>query len=472
MVLFKCWTKVNGEKMKEKKKQLNRYIISYSPELHEMKLLSALMSVLVFVLIFMPQYFGIHIAVDFTCSRFMDIFILLYMIFNPKVLSHFWFSITKNKVFIPLMSFLLVVFYTMVFRADINIFFLNFLEILTFFFNVYAAMYVLGIKNTLKIAMGCSYFFSVYGLVEFVYGRSIFLQFLSTVPNYVTNAYRSGHYRIMGPCGHSLAYGLMLIFLIVLACYDYEKDELYLFKRPLLLVLLFVNVFLTGSRSTLGVVAVELLVILLFNSRMNVKKSLLWLGGLIIALLVFLLLFGGTSIGNYILGQIASVVDTVFGTEFAPNFGIDTETLQNSADYRKALPKIFKVEWLNPFIGRGNKFSGVEIDGVYVHSIDNYYVNHYIKYAYPGIVTYGIYLLVAAIILVHDVIVYKSGLAKMVLISQVFYFINLWWVDTLQTFKFSYLFMAIFFAYHLRLRGLVIENRGVKYARVSNERKD
>ena len=59
------------------------------PELSNLKLLYAIYAFLIIAAIIMPQYFGIHIGVDITCTRFANIMIICYMIFNPKILSHF-----------------------------------------------------------------------------------------------------------------------------------------------------------------------------------------------------------------------------------------------------------------------------------------------------------------------------------------------------------------------------------------------
>lgn len=421
-------------------------------ELKNLKVLYFLFAFLIIALIVMPQYFGIHIGVDFTCTRFANVFILIYMCMNPKILTHFCRMVPRCEVAIPLAGYLLVAFYTGVLRADVNSFFLVFVEILTFFMMVYAIRYVTGIQKVIQWILGCAYFLSVYGFVEYIYGKSIFLKFLATMPTRVNNDYRSGHYRIMGPCGHSIAYGLLLLLFVAVACYDYKKDQINIFKRPLLLVMLLSNVFLTGSRSSLGVVILELAILFFCSGRKNMKKDGLIIFGMIVAGILLLVLLQNTGIGRYILGQVMSVVDQVFGTNYAAKYGVDVETLTNSTEYRKALPYIFTLDWLNPLLGRGTKFSGAEINGVYIHSIDHYYVSQYIKFAYPGLFFYVSYMVVAAVVLIRDIVKHHSGLAKIVLVALSMYFLNLWWVDALQTLKFSYLYLAIFYAAKINRR--------------------
>lgn len=439
--------------MNRDKKCVNDYFKVNNPELSSMKLFFVINAFLLITDYIMPQYFGIHIGYDITCTRLANMVLVLYMLLNPKILTHFFKTSINCIVVWPLIIYVFVGLYTMIYRTDLNSFFLVFLEVLTFCMLIYAIRYVIGCRRAVKWSIRCAYFFGVYGMIEYACGQSLFLRFLATVPTPVTNTYRSGHYRIMGPCGHPLGYGLLLLLLIALACIDLEKDEIFLFKRPVLLFLLLINIFLTGSRSTLGIAGLELLLILIFSNRRNIKKSLLSILLAIIVLALFLLLFYRTSIGQYILMQITSVIDQVFGTEWAINFGADVSTLNNSEEYRKYLPLIFTLDWLNPIIGRGASATfGAQFGDVYVHSIDNYYVSQYIKFAYPGLVSYCLFILMAIGMMIYVSIKYKSGICRLILIATFCYFVNLWWVDSLQTTKYMYIVVAIFYSYYLIIR--------------------
>lgn len=423
------------------------------PELRRLKVLFFLNTFLLFTDYIMPQYFGVHIGYDITCTRLANILIVIYMILNPKIFTHFCKTITECVLTIPLVAYLFVAGYTMVFRTDLNAFFLVFLETITLYMLIYGIRYVIGYKRAVKWSIWCAYFLGAFSIVEFVYGKSLFLQFFKTVYTPVVNVYRSGHFRVMGPCGHPLGYGLLLLLLIALASIDLDKDEIYVFKRPVLMCLLFVNVFLTGSRSTLGIAALELVILIMFSGRTNMKKSLLVLFGLITVIGIFLLLFYKTSIGQYMMMQITSVIDQVFGTSYAGNFGADTTTLENSEEYRKYLPRIFTLDWLNPLVGRGvSRSFGAEFDGVYIISIDNYYVQQYIKYAYPGLISYAIFIIMTVVVMIKGAVKYKSGICKITAIASVCYFFNLWWLDALQTIKFEYIIIAIFYAFHFAMR--------------------
>ncbi|MBR3579560.1 MAG: hypothetical protein IKN95_01010 [Lachnospiraceae bacterium] len=440
----------NKKQTEEIKKQYNTLLSK--PELSGLKLLVGINMFLLITLIVMPQYFGIHIGYDITCSRFSNIILIVYGVLQYRVLNLFLNSFMRCSITIPLILYLFVSLYTMVLRVNINAFMLVFFEILTLYMLIFAIRYVIGIKRAIKIIIGCAYFLSVYGFVEFAAGHSLMLQFLSTVPNSVADCYRSGFYRIMGPCGHPLGYGLLLILLIAISCYDYEKRIIYLYRRPVLLIMLLSNVFLTGSRSSQGVALVEIVIILLFSKGASLKKTvfytLLFLGGLCI----FLTLTFKTRIGNYILMQATTLIDHVLGTEISVRFGADITTLRNSEDYREYLPMIFQLDWLHPLLGRGVQGTfGAEFvkengEMVYIHSIDNYYVLQYIKYAYPGLFCYVAFIITCLVTMIRKIFVNGSDLSKILMIGFCCYFINLWWVDALQTLKFVYIFIALFFA--------------------------
>ena len=422
------------------------------PELHNLRLLFGLNVFLLIVLYVMPQYFGVHIGWDITCSRFANILLVIYALIQYRVFNLFAKTFISCSVTIPLVIYLFVAAYTMVFRVDVNAFMLPFLEILTMYMLVFAIRYVIGLKLTLKIIIGCAYFLSIYGFIEFAAGGSLYIKFLKTLPAIVSNTYRSGFYRIMGPCGHALGYGLLLILLVGIACFDYEKNEIYLYRRPLLLFMLIVNVFLTGSRSSQGLVLIEVFLIFLLSEGAKRKKTLFYTITLLVAMVLFLIVTQNTKLGRYLLMQVATLVDQLLGTELATNFGADVNTLQASENYRKYLPQVFTLDWINPLIGRGVKrnfqvaFTREDGTSLYVQSVDCYYICQYIKYAYPGLISYIAFIITTIVTMIKGIFKYKSNLMKLLLVGFACYFVNLWWVDALQTLKFVYIFVALFFA--------------------------
>ena len=173
-------------------------------QLNNLKLFYFLNAFLLITDYIMPQYFGLDIGYDLTCTRFANIVIVIYLLLNPKLFTHFCVTVLKCKLTIPFALYLIVCGYTMVFRADINAFFMVFFEVLTLYMLIYGIKYVIGVKKAIIWGIRSAYFFGFLGIVDYALGQSLMLKFLKTVPTSVSNSYRSGQYRIMGPCGHSL----------------------------------------------------------------------------------------------------------------------------------------------------------------------------------------------------------------------------------------------------------------------------
>ncbi len=434
------------------KKNDNKSVLLDKPELYNLRLLFGLNMFLLIALFVMPQYFGVHLGWDITCTRLANILLVLYSLLNHKVFNLFGQTFTRCSVKVILIVYLIVAFYTMVFRVDINAFMLPFLEVLTFFMLVFAIRYVIGIRRAIKVIIGCAYFLSIYGLVEFAAGQSLFLKFLKTIPASVVNVYRSGNYRIMGPCGHALGYGLLLLLFVPIACIDFDRDEIFLYRRPVLFVLLVINVFLTGSRSSTALVVIEVLFILILSKKEQRKKAIWYTVAIVVVAAIFLVIFHKTKIANYIIMQIAVFVDGIFGTQIAVQFGAEVDRLQDSENYRSFLPYVFTLDWLNPFVGRGVKrgfaatITNSAGESANIISIDNYYVSQFIKYAYPGMISYVVFIITTAVTMIKEIVKRKSATVKILFLGFICYFINLWWVDALQTLKFVYAFAAVSFA--------------------------
>lgn len=418
-------------------------------ELRNAKLLYILMSALLITDWVMPQYFGIHIGFDFTTTRILNMLILAYFIFNRKAGNHFLRSMLDVQLTPFFIAYMFVMVYTTVLRVNVNTFFLNFLDILTFYMVYYGIRYVIGVKKaidwTVKFAAGIS----IYGIIEYVLKFSPMSKFLLTLPSVAVSGFRSGQFRISGPCVHPIAYGMLLILLLAVICIDYERDEIYLFKHPFVLILILLNLFLTGSRGPLGIAVLEVLLIIIFSKRINKKKTFIVLSALIILAVIVEAAIYNTSLGQYIMMQITSVIDEVFGTSFSLKYGANLDLLNMSSDYRDYLPRIFTVEWLNPLVGQGaNAQVGFEFDGTYIKSIDNFYVALYIRYAYPGLITFVAIQVMSIVYMVRTAIRHHSSLCAATAIAIFAYSVSLYWADYLQTTKYMYIVMAIYCAYY------------------------
>jgi hypothetical protein len=249
----------------------------------------------------------------------------------------------------------------------------------------------------------------------------------------------------MGPSSHSLGYGLILVTMVPILCYDIEKEEINILKHKLLLLMTAANIFFTGSRSTLSVFILELIILAFLSTKTN-KKRLILIGSLFItAFTITLILLQHTSIAQYILLQITSVLDELMGTTYSVRYGADLNALGSSSNYRNQLIYIFKVDWLNPMLGIGRERSfSCEINGSYIRSVDSFYIAEFIRYAYPGMIFYIAYLLYFLLRMLKNSIKQKSQISRMLLTGSLCYCINLLWLDSLQTLKYLYVLFAIF----------------------------
>ena len=397
----------------------------------------------------MPAYFGIPVpGFDLTAIRIMIIVLMVMICCNRDRLYDFFRTVKYNQIFLVLLPYLFVIVYTTVFRTDLKAFLNPFIEILTFFLLIYTIKDCLGVEKTLAIVIGCYYLFAVQGIIEYPRGESLFKLLKTLDGNLVGgNFVRGGQYRIMGPAPHSLGYGLMLVIGFPLTTLDLKNKTMYLFQRPVLFLLIIVNIVFTGSRSALAIFFVQLILVFILSSKSEKKKTLLFGTVGFIVLMVILVALSGTSIGNYFMLQITGVVDEVFGTTFSLNYGATLIT-QQSSDYRDYLWYVFQVSWLNPLIGigRSRSFSTV-INGVTLESLDNFYIAEYVRYAYPGMFSYIFFMVFMIVKMLIKLIKKPDDYTKVFLISAIGYAMGIYFTDTLSTLKYLYLIFALFICY-------------------------
>lgn len=414
----------------------------------------------------MPQYFGIPFPMfDFTLLRIMIIAVIMMIIADSERKKSLVNIIMNKRYSYVLIPYLIVLVYTMIFRADINALLNPLLELVGFYLCIYIIKDITGVHKAVKYIIIFCYILTFLGIAEYILGRSPF-SYLETISGIYTGTFvRSGNYRIMGPCNHSLGYGLLLISMAPIACVDMEKKEIDVLRRPVLFGLFAMNIFLTGSRSTLAVFILEIILIFLFSSKINKKKCILFFCVFVVVLAVFLIVFHSTSIAQYILLQITSLIDEVFDTDLAVAYGASKQALDSSSNYREQLKYIFTLDWLNPILGIGRKRAfSAEINGSFVKSVDDFYIAEYIRYSYTGLITYVLFLMYFVINMLKKYFKEKSGIMRAVLIGAVCYLINLKWVDSLQTLKYLYILFALYAVIYDEEENL--KNRKVGHARI------
>lgn len=400
----------------------------------------------IFALYVLPQYFGIPTPVfDFTVVRITIVILLIFIIYDYDRTNMFVDIIKNEPMSKVLLPYIIVLLYTMVLRTDINALLNPLIELLEMYLLIYVIKDCVGVDKLVNLIIGFSYFLVILGFVEAVIKVSPF-SFLVTINGIYTGRYiRAGHYRIMSNAGHSLGYGLMLMTMLPFAGYDVDKKEFRIFRRPLLLVGLMINIFLTGSRSTLGIMFFALVMMLVMTDTQYLKESVAITVFLVLGFVGICIVLQPTSFGSYIMLQLTSLIDSLFGTTISVKYGADIVHLRQSASYREFLKEIFKIDWLNPLLGRGRQGSfSTAINGYVIRSIDSYYIAEYVRYAYPGMLSYIAFLMFFGMKMLIDLYKTRSSLIKVLFIGSICYCAHLYIADSLQTLKYLYFLFAIY----------------------------
>ena len=308
----------------------------------------------------LPQYFGIRLpGFDLTAQRMLITILCLFLLSKESRKKMFWEGVRSCRLWLFMAGYLGICFYTAVLRFHIGTFLYPFIELLGAFLVIYVLREYLGSDGFLVLFRRMLLFLCVLGLVEAVMRKTPFA-YLETIRGlYTGGMIRSGSYRIMGPANHSLAYGLILISGLPLLCIDEEKHCFTLFRHLPLLLLVVVNVFLTGSRSTLAVMGLELLLLTVLAPGEQRKKLLFTIvpAGLLILLLAFL--FPNSPPGHYILLQLSTVVDEMFGNYLSrPN--VKQPILTQYCDGRQVSCPNWMTQWGSQALGQQG-YSTIEI---------------------------------------------------------------------------------------------------------------
>ena len=394
-----------------------------------------------------PDYFGIYIPKlpSLTMKRIILILLLLFIFHDKRKRKKFIEIILNFKFKYFFLLYIFVILYTAILRVNINTLFQPITDnILIFFTIVYLFKYELQTKDFFNIINKIAFFLCILGIIEYILGFSIF-SMLETIPGILAVSSRDGVHRIMGPCRSPLAYGLYLNLLLPLIAYDYKHKVVNILKKKTLLILIVLNIFFVNSRLATAVLIIEIILLILISTKEIRELSFLVISASVLIILFFVFAFKNFELSQKIILSFTNIFDTIFNTNYGVNLG--GQSLYDSTYYRTLLPKIFRLEWLNPLLGRGYGYKiSLVIDGYWIRSIDNFYVGQYIFLGYPGLVA------TLGIIIAFLCFIYKKGfkerslLYKSIFIACICYFISLWWVDHLGTLPYIYTLFGFVYA--------------------------
>lgn len=400
---------------------------------------------LIFGVFLVPDYFGLNIGFALNFERFILTIICIIILRNPMRRNDFLYILKSCKLNIVILLYLSICIGVGIIRIDpgtiLNPLFDN---VLLFYVTAYLVTYEISLSEIMTWLYRITIILCVLGLLELMFSFPIFPKLETISGMYAGEQFRNGFLRIAGPTRHPIAYGLLLIILLPMCCYDYKNKSINIFKHPIVLLMIVLNLYFTGSRSSFGILFLELAIVFLFTERQFLKQNIIlfvWLSSIGFCILILL---SNTGIIETMQGFVWNTIDGAIGTSFSKDFGFYNQDLVNSALYRKELTKIFALDWLNPFIGRGYGYSFSWVsNGFWIRSIDNFYIRQYIALAYPGLIS--IILLFGSVLLLafRSLKMYYGSFMKIFLILSICYFLNLWNVDSLGTLKYIFFIFGL-----------------------------
>ena len=399
-----------------------------------------------FVMLCFPDFVGFRLGIAWNLQRLVLIPFLFWILAGNVRRNEILYLTLKDKKKWILLFYLLVALYTMLFNRDIGSFMRPFLDfVMVYVLTVYLMEKGFEIEDFLKILEVCLWILAVMGIFEAVTKINLFT-YLPLIDGMGGGGnIRDAGYRIAVNGQHPLGYGMFLLLTFPFVCYRSEEGILDILNKPILEILIFINVLCTGSRSTLGLFLLEVMLILLLSRSEQIKKAFVIIMPLVGAGILLLILCSDTKIVQSIIEKMILMFDSVFGTDYAGKWlNYDTLLMDSSTQYRRYLPRILGLDILNPWIGKGTNyvFSTV-IDDTVIESIDNLYVAQYIKYAYPGLLALLLLFSGSIVEIAKGILFGKNAIYKVFFISFIAYFINLWYVDELGTLRYFFILLGV-----------------------------
>ena len=401
-----------------------------------------------FSMFIIPSYFGIRLGFfDLTAFRLFEIFLIILVWKKAERRNEILRMARKCPHTIYIIIYLFIVTYTNLYHPSIStIFYWLMNGALAFFLIAFLIINEYGAEGFLRRIRTYTWILCLLSPLELLLRRSPF-SFLDTLGKSSTTL-RFGTVRIMGNCTTANGYAMYLCILLPFICYDIKRKRVDVMKNIWLVILLLLNVFLTGSRLSVGIGILEVVLCLLAQDKKATLKFFLTIPIVLPIVAAVLFLLRGVPFVNSILLAFFSAFDEIFNTSYSTNFGADATMLYNSSHYRDLLVEgTFGGNWLNPLLGRGANYAfSMYIDGYYIKSVDNFYVGQYITYAYPGLIAWLLMSLTFVISAIRNLIKNHCALMWAALVSIVCYFISLWFLDQLQTFPIMFAVFGLVYA--------------------------
>lgn len=356
----------------------------------------------------LPDNFGFYLGMLFSAKRIMLFMCYAFIIFSGKRSNQFWQAIKKCVVLnVCIILFMMVRVITAIWRTDLNSFAYDLLDsVLVFYLFLYIIMYEINFISFQKFVEITVFILCVCGLIEYIFHYNVF-NLLNTAKQFITSDSRLSNARVTANCHHSIIFGYYLSMLCFITCIDFNKNKLFLFRRPILYIFSLTIIFMTGSRAPIGLFICGSFLLVFLSDKDHLIKSLIYIAIFLIIFSLIIVATYSTSFAQYILRMVTSAFDGIFGTTLSYQFG--GENFSYSTEYRRLLMKVFDLDYFSKFIGQGVSYElSVIVEGSWIRSCDNSYVAIFIAYAYPGLIVFWILMGAFFGYIVVGFIVYKN----------------------------------------------------------------
>ena len=409
-----------------------------------------------------PQYFGIPLPLFALTAQRIVLLWLLFKLFTTRDAHTRLLRSFTSTPFLVCLPFLFIASLTALVRLDISSVF-NFIfdAFIPMLILIFAGKEYLDFKSAFDLLSILVTIVCIIAILDVAILHRNLYEYIHTISSISGgSAFRANSYRAAAMCSHPIAFGMYLILMLPIICFDTSSMTVNLCNKPLVLLLMCGAILCCGSRMPQVTFIVELLCIYILTDACHKKIITPYLVMfIIISVLLIYLLRDERHVRRIILLNFYQLIDSIFGTDFVlKNYGYWQAAYIKSWDYRNLLPKLFFSKNYDPLIGLGAKaanysnFSAI-IDGRTVASIDNYYVLQYLQYGYPGLIAILFVFLYFLMIYFNGIFCKQCQLNKLMallFVSLCLYLVNLWFVADLGTFKYVFSLFGLIYGFKLK----------------------
>lgn len=410
----------------------------------------------------LPQYFGIPLPLFALTAQRIVLLWLLFKLFTTRDAYGDLLRSFTGTPFLVCLPFIFIASLTALVRADISSVF-NFLfdAFIPMLILIFAGKEYLNINKVFNLLSIIVTVVCIVAILDVAILHKNLYEYIHTISSISGgSAFRANSYRAAAMCSHPIAFGMYLVLMLPIICFDTSSMTVNLCNRPVALLLMCGAILCCGSRMPQVTFIFELLSIYILTDSHHKKLITPYLVLFVItSILLIYLLRDERHVHRIILLNFYQLVDSIFGTDFVlRNYGYWQAAYIKSWDYRNLLPKLFLSKNYDPLVGLGAKaanysnFSAI-IDGRTVASIDNYYVLQYLQYGYPGLIAILLVFFYFLIFYINGIFCkqcHLNRLMAMLFVSLCLYLVNLWFVADLGTFKYLFSLFGLIYGFNLK----------------------